>query len=407
MNEMYYSVRDPWKAPRLGASGKKIWVAFKSVVYGYLSYLLLAYASHMIAGTSPATTWQVFHFFPQIPSIDRGLIPVLLWDFGIIAAVLIIMIGATGVAKITYRQLKGDDFYGGSDAWKFALVHGRSTVSTPLIFAVLFGLICLSIWVLGWVSRIPDVGPVLLGISAIPAFLAALVGVYILIALLLSLLYTPAIIGTTGDDGLEGVIQVFSLLWSLPWRTAGYTAVAAFTSAVGTYLLAVISLGAFAMAGSIIAAIYGPTFANIAAGVGAYMPPECTFLSALPSWLWPGPFVALFPTQGFGLAFAENPSGVEAVAAFLGGISVLMVMGLVMAYGINCLSSGMTASYLVLRRIKDGEILLEWTDEVDELEEQVTDEEEQATAEQERVKADEEQATAEEGPAAAPEESEE
>jgi hypothetical protein len=45
------------------------------------------------------------------------------------------------------------------------------------------------------------------------------------------------------------------------------------------------------------------------------------------------------------------------------------VIGVVLSYGISCLISGTTASFLVLRRMKDGEILLEWTDEVDELEE--------------------------------------
>ena len=40
-----------------------------------------------------------------------------------------------------------------------------------------------------------------------------------------------------------------------------------------------------------------------------------------------------------------------------------------LAIGLSCFASGITASYLALRRMKDGEVLLEWTDEVDELEE--------------------------------------
>jgi len=369
MNEMYYSVRDPWGAPRLGTSGKKIWLALKSIVYGFAAYLLLAYGAHMITGASPATVWQVFHLFPQVPSIERGLIPVLLWNIGVFAALLIVLVGATGIAKMTYRQLKGDEFYGASDAWKFALDHGRSSVSTPLILVVLFGIVSLSLWILGWVSKIPGAGPILLGISAIPAVVVAVVGVYLLIALMLSLVYTPAIIGTTGEDGLEGVIQIFSLLWSQPWRTVGYSAVVVFTTVIATYVLSVVVLGGFALAGSIIGDVYGVDFANIAAGVRMYLPPEGSLLSALPDWIWPGPVVASLPVQRFGLDFAGSPSGVESVAAFLGGLSLLLFIGMIAAYWVSSLTSGMTASYLVLRRIKDGEVLLEWIDDVDELEE--------------------------------------
>jgi len=371
MSELTYSVLDPWKAPRLGASGKKIWLAFKAIVCGYIAYLLLAYAAHMIAGTSLVATWQEYHLFPLKPTVEMGLMPVLLWWFGLVVAVLIVMIGATGIAKITYRQLKGDDFYGGSDAWRYALEHGRSTVSTPLILAVLFALMCVCLWVLGWISTIPAVGPILLGILAIPAFLAAFLGAYVLVVLLLSLLYTPPVIGTTGEDGLEGAIQMFSMLWSLPWRTGGYTTVVVVTTAVGTYLLAVISMGAVALVAATVGGVLGPTFSDFAAGVRVYLPPECTLLTDLPSWFWPGPLVALFPSSGLNSAFAELPTGVAAVGAFLGGMSLLVVLGLIAAYTLSSLTSGITASYLVLRHLKDGEMLLEWTDEVDELEEQV------------------------------------
>lgn len=394
MSELTYSVLDPWKAPRLGASGKKIWVAFKAIVCGYIAYLLLAYAAHMIAGTSPVTTWQVYHFFPLKPTVEMGLIPELLWWIGLVAAVLIVMIGATGLAKITYRQLKGDDFYGGSDAWRYALEHGRSTVSTPLILAVLFAFVCVALWVLGWISTIPTVGPILLGISAIPAFLAAFLGVYVLVVLLLSLLYTPAVIGTTGEDGLEGAIQMFSMLWSLPWRTGGYTAVVVVTTTVGTYLLAVISVGAVALVAAVVGGVLGPTFSDIATGVRVYLPPECTLLTDLPSWFWPGPLAALFPSIGLNPALTELPTGVAAVGAFLGGISMLVVLGLITAYALSSLTSGFTASYLALRRLKDGEMLLEWTDEVDELEEQLPPETDEpvVTEETEEVTSDKEPA---------------
>ncbi len=379
MSEIYYSIRDPWRAPRLGASGKKMWVAFKSIIYGYFVYLLLAYASHMAAGTPPVTTWQVFHFFPGEP-VYSGWFPSLLWNLGLVASILVVMIGSTGIVKLTYRQMKGDDFYGASDAWKYALERSRSTVFAPLMLTVLFGLACLSLWLLALVSRIPGVGPVVLGLSVVPAFFVAAFGIYMLVLLLLSLIYVPAVMGTTGDDGPEGVIQVMSLLWSLPWRTLSYTAAAFAASAVATWLLAVIAMGAMALTVNIFSLVYGYgfEFPTILAGMMTYLPPEPAILSSLPSWLWPGPFVELFPLLDTARMATWNLSGIGAVEAFLGGVSILIVIGMVLSFWVSCLMSGITASFLALRRMKDGEVLLEWADEVDELEDKAAARDESA-----------------------------
>ena len=384
MSEIYYSIRDPWRAPRLGASGRKMWVAFKSIIYGYFVYLFLAYASHMVAGISPVTIWQVFHFFPSEPVYSGG-ISILLWNLGLVASILVVMTGSTGIVKLTYRQMKGDDFYGGSDAWKYALERGRSTVFTPLMLTVLFGLVCLSLWLLAWVSKIPGAGPLVLGLSVIPAFIVATMGIYLLISLLLSLMYAPAVMGTTGDDGLEGVVQVMSLLWSMPWRTLSYTAAAFAASTVATWLLAVIALGAMALTVNIFSVVYGPgpEFSSIMVGMTTYLPPEPAILSSMPSWLWPGPFVALFPILDTTRVVAGNLSGIGAFEAFLGGVSMLIVIGMVLSFWVSCVMSGITASFLALRRMKDGEILLEWADEIDEMEEKAAAGAESAGTEEE------------------------
>ena len=50
-------------------------------------------------------------------------------------------------------------------------------------------------------------------------------------------------------------------------------------------------------------------------------------------------------------------------------VSILIVIAMVLSFWVSCLMSGITASFLALRRMKDGEILLEWADEIDEIEE--------------------------------------
>lgn len=366
MQELTFSVRDVWRTPRLGASGKKMWVAFKGISYGYICYLLLGYISYMLAGSSPAAIWRLHRFFPAVPPDGTGFIPVLIWDLGAVLFLLFVLIGATGVAKITYRQLKGDNFYGKSDAWKYAIDHSRSTVMTPLLIGVLFGALCLALWILGWVASIPGIGPVVLGLSAIPAFVVGLLAVYVALAFTGSFLYAPAVIGTTGDDALEGAIQMFSLLWSAPWRTAGYTAVVLATSMIAAYILATAALTALSVIGGVVAGALGPSFDSIAAGAVSYLPFDCPILKAPPDWMWPGPLAGLLPVVD---PMSPPAIGAQKLASLLGGVSLIVVMGGLISYVLSCLASGFTASYVTIRKYKDGEDLLEWTDEVDDLEE--------------------------------------
>jgi len=365
MQELTLSVRDPWMTPRLGASVKKMSVAFRAVVLGYLAYAIFGHLSYLVMGRPVAETWTLYRFFPPPPGIGSGIGSMLIWDMGAVTAVLSLMIGGTGIAKITYRQLKGDNFYGNSDAWRYALARGRSTLGTPFINAVLLALICLALWVVGWISSIPFAGPLFLGLMALPTFGLALLAVYVAVAFLLSLLYTPSVIGTTGEDALEGTIQVFGLLWNNPWRTVGYTVTVVFTALMAAWVLAILSLLALTVLGGVLGAVMGPSFDAMAAGTVSYLPLKSLFLIDPPIGIWPGPLMYLLPAVD---VMSLPLNGSQGVAVFIGGLSLVIVSGVLLSYVISCLASGFTVSYIVLRRMKDGEDLLEWSDDVDELE---------------------------------------
>jgi len=261
--------------------------------------------------------------------------------------------------------LKGDNFYGNSDAWRYALTRGRSTLGTPFIIILILALICLTLWIVGWISTIPLVGPVFLGLMALPAFLLALLAVYVFLALLLSLLYTPPVIGATDEDALEGVLQVFSLLWNSPWRTVGYSVTVVGTTLVAAWVLATLSLLGLTVLGGVLGAVLGPSFDAVAAGTVTYLPLKSLFLIDPPAWLWPGPLMNLIPAVG---GMPPPPVESHGVTTFFAGLSLVVASGALLSYAISCLASGFTVSYIVLRRLKDGEDLLEWIDEVDELE---------------------------------------
>ena len=49
----------------------------------------------------------------------------LLSVIGILGGLICLVLGATAVARITYKQLKGDEFYSSRDAWKFVKKHKK------------------------------------------------------------------------------------------------------------------------------------------------------------------------------------------------------------------------------------------------------------------------------------------
>jgi XTP/dITP diphosphohydrolase len=339
MRGLTYSFLDPWSAPRLGASGKKIWVAFRGITLGYMIYLFFGYAANMMVGLSPVRTWQVFHLFPLSPGGPGSELASAIWTFGLVAGLLSLFVASVGVAKITYRELKGDDFYGGSDAWRYALEHGRSTIGAPVALGVLFLAVMLVVVVIGLVGRIPGIGPILFGLLAFPAFLAALLGVFVLLSLYLALLYTPAVIGTTGEDALEGAIQAMGLLWATPWRTVGYSVIAGTATLIATWVLAVVVRWALSLIG-FAAMGMGEGFHAFAAGTLAYLPNHVPLFADLIAISFPEALSGLLPPAPLASGQVE---GVAAVGSFLGGVTLLGIVGIVKAYFVSSLVSGTTA----------------------------------------------------------------
>jgi hypothetical protein len=362
---LHGGIGEAWRAPRLGASIKKMAVAFRGLAWGWFGYLVMGYLAHLVAGDPPASVWRSEHLFPLPPG--QGLLPDLFWNTGLVAGLLLVLTAAAGVAKITYRELKGDDFYGASDAWRFALAHARSTIGTPVLLGLLLILAVFGLTLLGWIGRIPQLGPLLVGLSAPVGLVVALAGVFLLLALLTGLLFVPAVVGTTGDDPVEGLVQVFGLLLALPWRTAAGVVVVVVTTAVASWLGASLLFSTLGLFAGVVAPAMGEGFHAVAGAALNFLPLGCPLFAEPSHWLLAlPPIVAGAPIPG---PFPAAPGPL--LGALLAGITLLLSTGLVAAYTVSSLTGGLTALYLDLRRRKDGEELLAWPDEIDELEDQL------------------------------------
>ncbi len=366
MNGLTYTLRDPWRAPRMGASGKKIGVALRAVLAAYLIHLVMGWLALMAGGLTPGVIWMNYRIFPTSPGPAFGMLPLFLFNAGRAGALLVLLIGAAGTAKITYRELKGDDFYGGSDAWKYALEHGRSLIGVPMLLAGLFLILLLVLYLMGLLLRVPSAGPLLGGLLALVGLPIALAAVWLGIGALLSLLYAPAVAGTTGEDSLEGAIQVLGMMWEAPWRTFLYTITALAATLLAGWLMSLMVLATVLLVGTIWMGIAGPGFRSLAAGAEAWLPQGLP--TDIADLLLPGPLQE-------GLPLFASVTGTGDILTELGGLLLALLLmtaaALVLSYLLAGLASGLTASYLVIRRGKDGEDLLSWSDEVDELEERM------------------------------------
>ena len=106
--------------------------------------------------------------------------------------------------------MKGNTFYTWKEAFNFALKRkGGSVISTPVAIAFIIFFTALGGVVIGLLGRIPYVGEVGFSLFAIIWFMASLFLVFVILALVVSFLLTPAILRQPMTMPLKGFSKVF------------------------------------------------------------------------------------------------------------------------------------------------------------------------------------------------------
>lgn len=352
MVKLHFDIRDIFRVVRLGWSGKKIWVGLCGTLIAWAGYSILAVADHLAAGAAPGEIWQRYGFFP-------GLAPFPVTPAGVAVDVLallyvwvVVLLTTCMICKITYQQLKGDDFYSSGDAWGFirqnwgGVVWGPVATLALLIFFVVAGI------VIGWLAGlIPWAGELAFGLFFIPIFFAALVAIFISIAFVVSLTMSPAVVGTVGEDALEVAIQSFSLAWSQPWRLLLYMIWMKISVFVGTVLLGVFMASSLALVSWACGLFMKEKLANLVYVAGQYVPFDFT----RSQWLSLD-ITAYLPPAG-------APSGSEVLAGEILAVMLILLTVIFSSYVMSAYASGLSLVYVILRKRKDDENLLEWEDD--------------------------------------------
>ena len=363
MYQMYFDFRDIFKTPRFALSLQKIWIQFVGLLLAFFGYLILTYISLLTAGISLSVAWNKYGLLPCLVGESAKWYSFIVFGIGVAWLVVAYMVTATAVSRATYMIAKGNNFYTWKEAFSFSIKKASSLVMAPVSIVIIIGLFVLGIAVVGWLGKIPYIGEFGTTIFIPLWFLAALVTVFLAVVAGVALLLTPAIIATTDDDAFEAIFQSFSTIWSQPWRLILYEAFSSFLAIAAFFIFALLAKKAFILMDRLFAGTMGADYMNISAQ-GMYL--LSVWVAHSIGWI-----ESLFCDYSGLIYFSREFDplmlpGYQIVASYIFSIWMLLIGGFVASYGAASFNVGNTLSYLIIRKKKDDENLLERKDREEE-----------------------------------------
>ena len=361
MNNFYFDVRDVFRAARIGLSSKKIWVLFLSLVLAHIIYFVLGYIALMASGFSLRTIWQSYGLFPLAVVDQFAWYSWIIYGLAVVFCLIVYLFASTVVGKITFQQLKGDEFCSAGDSLKFAKRHWKAIVVSPFSFILIIAFLIMCGLVLGLVARIPYVGELGFSVFFIPIVFVSIFIVLLAVVAVISFALGPAIVATTGEDTMETCIQNFSTLWSQPWRLVMYEAILKAITALGFYIFSLFTFIALVLIYWVCGVFMGPKMMHIASVAVKYFP-TCPFFENFTQYYWYPKAAHWLPA----LPLPQKMGPTGEIAAIISGLSLILIMWIVVSYAWSTLAVGQTIIYIILRRKKDDENLLEQKEETEE-----------------------------------------
>ena len=358
MEKRDFDFRDICQAIRYGFSGRKIAVHLVGLILAYLIYQILVYLSiFVVDNTAAQDFWNKYGLLPALPFSDTGLTQtteIAMW-IGVACFACIFFLASTLVSKITIEQLRGDFFFSVSDAVTFLKAHWKS------VFGAFIGLLLIQIFlalillIIAGLGKLPAIGRPFLTISSlfmpIGFFLGMLI-VLIAVVFGVSLLFVPAVVATTGADAFETIYQQFAIIWNQPWRTVCYEVMLFLMKLIFVPIWALFCLAGFSIVMLPISLLHAAEMEHITACANLWLGGAIEKLTMLP-------YINTFGVFNIGIAMKEASAFATTVTAIFLTLTILMAVGLVIAYLFSIASAGNTMIYLVLRQKIDGHNLLE------------------------------------------------
>lgn len=357
--KLFYNIKDVFLSARLGFSIKKMWVTFLGLLLGTIVYAIFAYVSLLLSGFTLSEIWGVYHFVPIPYGESLTLAGRIILYIGIAFFVIINLFFGVATSKITFEQLKGDEFYEVKKALKFAFKEGGAVVLAPITLILIAISIIIAGIILGLLGKIPWFGELVLLLLAIPAFFGVLFLVYLFFSFILSLYISAPAVATTKADTFDTIFEVFSTLNEQNWRFIVYE--------VLLYIIKAVVVGIFAWA--VGRALY---IAHLVLGAPWLMGAKYTNIEqAALSYFTSSPLldklagVLMFLKVDALLSVPSTPHLTipSAILGFIFGIFLYLIIFLVLSYWLSTHWVGNTIIFTVLLKKKDDIDLLKEEEE--------------------------------------------
>ena len=350
--KLHFDVRDIFRAPRLALGGKKIWILLQANLVGYVAYFVITHLSFLLNGWSMVEVWSKYGLYPCLIGNDCNSVALVIWLLGCLTWIVAILLGATAVARVTYKQLKGDEFYSSGDAWKFVKKHWHAPVFTHLSIAVIALFFVVMAAVFALIGKIPYLGELFFGIPYLLWFFGSVFVAYTIVVLVVSIFFTHAVVGTMEEDTMGTVFQNYSITWSQPWRTLLYLPL--------IYTLVYAGMTIFS---SFMCMGYG--LINIVFGHDSLMGSK---LHRMVSWASDMVLKPIEVNNFFDVhSYLPDASGALGPMEYFGAVfvtlSLFLIVGTVLSYGLSVKVVAQTIAVVIFRMKTDEENLLERKDE--------------------------------------------
>jgi len=395
LRKLYFDFRDVLRAPRLGFSAKKIWVQFTGLVVGLVGYAVLAYVSLLLSGSPFAEIWNNYGALPipltlgpgggvQNFFVDLPWYSWLIWAVGVLWAVVIALLAGTATAKLTYEQLRGNDFYSKKEAWRFARKNAAAVILSPVGLAILAAGLVFGGLVIGWFASWGAVSawittaffPVIIGVTIFTLYLAVIIVVGVVIA--------PAVVATTKNDTFETIFELFSTVAAQPWRLFIYEFLLFLVTLIAFGVFLIFILFALKLMKMVFGVWWGTDFTGYVLPQAQHythsflrVPVDvaqvylnrfllCCQQSGLGVVPWfitgnvPGMYWLLAP-QTYSFIPVQPAAGLH-VASIILAVGLIGLIGILASYLLATCQAGQTLIYVALRKKKDDENLLERRD---------------------------------------------
>jgi hypothetical protein len=353
---MKYSYWDILRAPRIALSGKNLLAQARSLLYGYIIYLILTYAALILDGVNWDYIWNTYSLFPFIDLDFYYWYTKVIWIIAVIQFLFWFYYGSLTVARLAFEELKGNYFFSQKEAAKGARANLRVLWVALIVLALLVVFLSLGQAIVGLIALIPSVGEIIYGaIYAMPLFIWSLFIVFIFFGITTAVLTLPAITTLTERDSFGATFYIYNIIWTQPLRWFSLTAVSLALSKIGMFVLAYFFMRSLQLSNYLATLFAGEKIRNslIAAyNLFAEQDKAIEFITSL------------FPGSGIAfdwIAFETyvSPTGSEYIAAILIFVALTLIAILVLSYGLNIITCGQVIAFLLVRYAEDGDKLTE------------------------------------------------